>query len=210
MSPTSSFADLMARLKHGDQEAARAVYERFAARLVRAVQDKLAAKYSAKIDPESVVQSAFGSFFQGRAADSYPGLAGWGALWALLLTIARHKLADRIDRFKAARRDVDREVSLDDLRNRAGQCEEPVDPNPTPADEAMLAEEVELLFQSFEKDGRQPERYRRVIALYLQGYSVAAISEAIPCTQRTVWRTIEEVERRLQRRLGSREEGEKP
>jgi len=59
-------------------------------------------------------------------------LAAWQEVWAILLTITRHKCADRRDYFKAARRNVDREVSLETLRRRPGQTWEAVDPRPTP------------------------------------------------------------------------------
>ena len=143
MSPTSSFADLMVRLENRDEEATCVVYDRFAEKLIHAVQNQLSRKYYAKIDPESAVQSALGSFFGHRAAGDYADLKNWEQLWKLLLLMAKHKLADQIDRFRAARRDVDREVSLDALREQVGDYREPVDPNPTPAETALLADQVE-------------------------------------------------------------------
>jgi RNA polymerase sigma-70 factor (ECF subfamily) len=62
------FHDLMARLRDGDPDAARAVFDRFARRLAALAAARLPAVLRSKLDPEDVVQSAFRTFFRRQAA----------------------------------------------------------------------------------------------------------------------------------------------
>jgi hypothetical protein len=49
------FAELMARLRGGDEEVARLVYERFAARLAEVARARLAHPLWAKLDAHDIV-----------------------------------------------------------------------------------------------------------------------------------------------------------
>ena len=54
---------LIARLRSGEDAAAREVFERFAGRLVALARRRFNRLLARKVDPEDVVQSAFKSFF---------------------------------------------------------------------------------------------------------------------------------------------------
>src|SRR5690242_9456367 len=56
-----SFADLMARLRAGDDAAAAALFQRFATRLIALARGRLDGLVRRKVDPEDVVQSVFRS-----------------------------------------------------------------------------------------------------------------------------------------------------
>src|SRR5438045_6574038 len=58
-----TFSRLMARLRAGEDAAAREVFQRFAARLVALTRGRFNRLLARKVDPEDVVQSAFKSFF---------------------------------------------------------------------------------------------------------------------------------------------------
>ena len=60
---TSSFADVMDRLRSGEDDAARDVFVRFARRLIGLARKHLDGRLAVKVDPEDVVQSAYKSFF---------------------------------------------------------------------------------------------------------------------------------------------------
>ena len=53
----------MERLRAGDDEAAREVFDRFARRLVGLARRRFDRRLAHRVDPEDVVQSAFKSFF---------------------------------------------------------------------------------------------------------------------------------------------------
>ena len=63
MATQDTFAALMARLRAGEDAAAREVFERFAGRLIGLARGQFNQLLARKVDPEDVVQSAYKSFF---------------------------------------------------------------------------------------------------------------------------------------------------
>jgi RNA polymerase sigma-70 factor (ECF subfamily) len=61
MADESSFAAVLARLRHKDNEAAAGVFERFAGRLLALARRHLPPRLLQKVDPDDVLQSAFGT-----------------------------------------------------------------------------------------------------------------------------------------------------
>src|SRR4051794_29844109 len=94
MGDAESFARLMARLRSGEDTAAREVFERFAGRLVALARGRFNRVLSRKVDPEDVVQSAFKSFFV-RHREGKLEVGDSGGLWNLLTLITLRKCADR-------------------------------------------------------------------------------------------------------------------
>lgn len=195
MSPTESFAQLMNRLRAGEDEAARAVFEKFARRLVGLARTRLDARLAVKVDPEDVVQSAYKSFFV-RHRDGELAVGGWDGLWGLLTLITLRKCADRAAYYRAEKRDVAREAAapggaddtppgIDDLALAR---------EPRPEEAAALAEAVEALFRSVD----DPDE-RAILELSLQGYSAAEISQTLGRAERSVRRLRERTRKRLER-----------
>src|SRR4051794_18660840 len=83
MADDDTFARLMARLRSGEDAAAREVFERFASRLVVLSRGRFNRLLARKADPEDVVQSAFKSFFV-RHREGKLDVSGWDDLWNLL------------------------------------------------------------------------------------------------------------------------------
>src|SRR3954449_2882611 len=110
MADAESFARLMARLRSGEDAAAREVFERFATRLVSLARSRFNRLLSRKVDPEDVVQSAFKSFFLRHRAGKLD-VGGWDGMWNLLTLITLRKCADRAEYYLADRRDAAREAS---------------------------------------------------------------------------------------------------
>jgi len=190
MSPTDTFAQVMARLRHGDDGAAALVFHRFARRLLVLAQDQLAA-WAGKADPEDVVQSVYQSFYRRCAAGEFE-LTGWQALWGLLSVITRRKCVNRLEYLQARCRDAQREVRWASADGSAAGPEPP-DHEPTPLEAALLSETLEHWMRDL------PERDRRILALHLQGYDVPEISLRIGRAQRTVRRGLERAHQRLRR-----------
>jgi RNA polymerase sigma-70 factor (ECF subfamily) len=187
MSQDDSFDDWMGRLREGDDEAATRVFREFAQRLVELVQKRLGPRIRRKVDPEDVMQSVFKSFFRRQAAGKMADLETWDRMWGMLVVIAVRKCGRRVEYFRAARRDVQREVghpfgdspsSLDSLAN---------DPEPSPAEEAMLNDLVQHLLTRLEG------RHRDILTLSLQGHSIPEVSALVGCTERTVYRVLDRV-----------------
>lgn len=197
--PDSSFADLMDRLRSADEQAARSVFDRFAARLVGLASRRLGTQLRQKLDPEDVVQSVFRSFFLNGPRD----LAGWDNLWSLLVVITLRKCGRRVAYFRAACRDVTREMPREGGTPAGpGEGEDPagLDPSgaePTPEEAAILAETVERLL------GRLKDWEQTVVRLSLQGVPIPEISAKINRTERTVYRVLEQVRQHLEGQAGA-------
>src|SRR5215472_14377024 len=99
----------MARLRRGDDQAAAAVFQRFAHKLIHLAREHIQAKLRHKVDPEDIVQSVFRSFFTRYGAGEFE-VSTWNDLWGLLTLITLRKCVNRVEYFQAQCRDVGREV----------------------------------------------------------------------------------------------------
>jgi RNA polymerase sigma-70 factor, ECF subfamily len=184
--------DLLARLRVGDEQAAAEIFHRFTRRLVGLARLKLGQSLRGKEDPEDAVQSALMSFFPRYAAGQFE-LASWDELWGLLARMTAYKCGDRIERFRAARRDVRREVSAP-TADDSNPSWEFLTREPTPVQAVVVTEIIEELHSSL------GERDRAILALHLQGVDVAASSTELQCSERTVFRVLERIRQQLERR----------
>lgn len=198
MTPDRPFADVMQRLRAGDQDAAALVFRRFADRLIALARGRLDPVIRAKLDPEDVLQSVFRSFFS-RHAEGQFELENWDSLWSMLVVLTVRKCGRRAGYFHAARRDVQRERAPTPSVKDSGVGEEQMAADPTPAEAAMLTETVEQLMHRLEGSERQ------ILALRLQGYTIPEISAQLGRAERTVERVLERVRRWLQRLQDSEE-----
>jgi RNA polymerase sigma factor (sigma-70 family) len=158
------FDDLLRRIRAGDGDAAAELFRRYEPVLRREVRLRLTdpALYRV-LDPEDVCQSVLKSFFVRAAAGQYD-LEAPGQLLALLLQMARNKLAHQARRHRALRRDVGRTAGA------------PVDEVPVAADEpspSRIVEGKELLEAVRQ---RLTEEERGVADLRGQGLSWAEIA----------------------------------
>jgi RNA polymerase sigma-70 factor (ECF subfamily) len=86
----NSFAELLARLRAGDDAAGHEVFRRFAHQLVALAHGRISTALRHKVDPEDVVQSAFKSFFR-RFSEGDMEVVNWNSLWGLLTLITVRK-----------------------------------------------------------------------------------------------------------------------
>jgi len=191
MDADGSFATLLADLRAGDEEAARAVFHRFARGLIALAQARLDGRLARKEDPEDVLQSVFRSFFV-RCREGQFDLDGWDSLWGVLTLITLRKCGNHLKHFQAALRRIDREVppAPADGSSPGWQA---IDPEPTPEQATVLTETLELLLRRLEP------RDREVLALHLQGCDPAEISARVGRARRTVRRTLERIRQTLDR-----------
>src|SRR5205814_1905623 len=62
--PPDSSAELVARIRAGDEQAEDALFQRFTERLIAKAAARLSPKLARRVDPEDVVQSALATFFR--------------------------------------------------------------------------------------------------------------------------------------------------
>jgi RNA polymerase sigma-70 factor (ECF subfamily) len=192
---SNSFAEFLARLKTGDDAAARELFERFTHQLIGLARGRLHDGLRHKVDPEDVVQSAYKSFFLRYGAGKLEAV-NWDSLWGLLTLITVRKCAERASYHRAECRDAAREVSAPaQARGREEEASwlEPFGREPTPLEAAVLGETVDQLLLGMDEDDRP------VVELSLQGYTTREISERLGRAERTVRLLREWVRHRLER-----------
>jgi RNA polymerase sigma-70 factor (ECF subfamily) len=180
------FEEWSKKMHAGDSGAAVELFERYASRLIARARRHLGRKLQQKVDPEDVMQSVFKSFFNGRAAGRLIP-ENWEHLWALLVTITDRKCYRRFDYFGTKSHDVNREVGEVATPGR----------EPTPDEAATLTDLVETLLKSFDA----PDRV--IVALHLQGYTIAEIEAESGRAKRTIFRVLDRARQRLKRLMKS-------
>ncbi len=187
------FADLLCRLRGGDQDAAVEIVDRYTRRLVGLAQNHLHSRIRTKEDPQDVVQSVFKSFFHRCALGQFQ-LGSPDDLWALLVSLTLHKCGHRAEFYAAAKRDIYRETPGRKLPAESSSLEwESLAREPSPVEAAMLADMIEFLFRSLEPHQQE------IVRLSLEGEGTEPIATRTGMTRKTVQRVLKGVRERLQR-----------
>lgn len=168
---------LIRRLKQGDQDAATAIYLRYAERLLQLAKSQTPDLLQSRIDPEEIVQSVFRTFFR-RAADGQYVAPEGDELWKLFLVMALNKIRTRGAFHRAKKRDYRRTV----------QGLEPEDA----ANQDDTQEAYQVLRLSIEDFIEQyPDQHRDVVRLRIEGFEVNQIAEKLQRSKRTVERILQ-------------------
>ncbi len=176
-SESPSDKSLIERIRGGDDDAATALYERYADRVKWFVQSRASDQLKHQVEPEDIVQSIFKSVFRGMESRGYEAPEG-GTLWHLIAVVAIHKVRKNVSRRLAAMRDVRRTESLESLDfEQAGAFESKQEM------EVAVREAIECL---------SPQE-QTVVNLRMQNYSVEEIAKQIGCSPRTVERRLQQV-----------------
>jgi len=176
-----SDGSLLRKYRHGDQEAANALYLRYAGRLRGLARACCSPELARRVDDEDIVQSVFGSFFRGVIHGQYNAPAG-EALWNLFLAITLNKVRAKAAHHRAARRDVRRTVPIGPLADGLlsdGQAY------------ALLTISIR------EALGRLPTQHAEAVRMRLGGYEVAEIAGTLGRSKRSVERILQEGRARL-------------
>src|SRR6267142_483063 len=105
MPEASEFQDLIRRVRAGDEQAATELVRSYEPAIRRAVRIRLAdTRLARAFDSMDICQSVMASFFVRAALGQYE-LDAPEQLLKLLATMARHKLADQVDKERAECRD---------------------------------------------------------------------------------------------------------
>jgi RNA polymerase sigma-70 factor (ECF subfamily) len=172
---------LLRRLREGDKDAATILYVRYAEQLRGVARARCTGELSGRVDPEEIVQSAFRTFFH-RAAEGHYQVPAGETLWKLLLVITLNKIRSQIDYHRAAKRDP----RLHSPGERAS-TQITDDESPMTVLRMTVEEALALL----------PPDHRRMMALRIEGYSVAEIATKTRRSRRTVERVLQECRKTL-------------
>lgn len=168
---------LIRRYRAGGDDAATALYLRYARRLRGMVAKLCGKEFAGRFDADDVLQSVFRTFFDGVRKEAYDAPPG-GEIWALLVTLAVSKVRNLVDHHTAGKRDV-RTTTPAPEAGPAGL----IDRDESAA--AFLRMVVE------EQLAALPEANREIVRLRIEGYEVAEIAAHTGRSPRTVERVLQ-------------------
>jgi RNA polymerase sigma factor (sigma-70 family) len=184
-----SFADLIRRVREGDEAAAAVLVRRYEPAIRRAVRLRLLdARLGAVLDSTDICQSVLASFFVRAAAGQYD-LDQPDQLVKLLVTMARNKLASKVRQERADCRDFRRVDADHQLTNLA-------DAQPGPSQEATARE---LLHAAV---GRLTPEERRLVELRNAGHDWDTIAGQVGGTAVVLRKRLSRALDRVTRELG--------
>lgn len=187
----SSDLTLLRRLRKGDEDAATALYLRYARRLKGLARKQTSADLARRIEPEEIVQSVFRTFFRRVRTDDYDIPAG-EELWRLLLVLTLNKIRRAALFHKAERRDVRRTTSAEGLGiEHFLSADSSGDETSLSILRMVIAELIQEL----------PPAKGEMIRLRIDGHEVDEIAMRTQRSKRTVERTLQEFRQQLGRAL---------
>ena len=185
----SEFADLMARLRAGDQDAAWRLIEDYGPHIRRVVRRELHQKMRSKFDSIDFVQAVWASFF--REPGQMREMQTPEELLALLMTVARNKVIDETRRrLYLQKMNVHREEPLDEQPPE--KLEKMHSPQPRPSQVAVAREQWQRLMQ-----GASPE-HRQILEMRFAGATYEQIGSKLDLHERSVRRIVEQMLERLE------------
>ncbi|MCA9172965.1 MAG: hypothetical protein KDB14_00550 [Planctomycetales bacterium] len=171
---------LLRRFQSGEQDAATALYLRYAKRLQQLAKAQTADELAVRVDPEDVVQSVFRTFFR-RAAEGHYEIPDGEELWKLFLVIALNKVR-RIGQFhRAAKRNIASTRQFQQ-QSEAGTSDKSAD------DQAFMV--LRMTVDDLLK--QQSESQREIIMLRIEGHDIGTIAEWTGRAKRTVERVLQQ------------------
>lgn len=191
--------ELVQLWKAGNEGAAEILADRYSLRLIALVASKLNQRFRHVTDPEDIVQSALGSFFD-AAANSRIHVSNSLSLWRLLATFARRKMSKTIDKYDSLKRGGgQRRVSLESAEQAWPGFLSDVADQDSAAERLLAVINIDL-----------PEKLQSVLHGLLAGRSQKEISGDLDVDERTVRRRVVEIRKILAPELKSSNQNAAP
>ena len=180
---------LLSRFQSGEEDAATAIYLRYAKRLQLLARSQSGRDLAVRVDPEDVVQSVFRTFFR-RASEGHYAIPDGEELWKLFLVIALNKVRELGEFHRAAKRDVGHTTALERVEEHVG-------------DQQQLGNQAfgVLRMTVDELLDELPETQRRMVVMRIEGHGVEQISQATKRAKRSVERVLQKFRGRLSETL---------
>jgi len=181
--------ELLARIKNGDDDAARELLTRYEPKIRLVVRRQLPRLLRSRFDSLDFLQSVWGSFFQ-KIRSGPNDLDEEQNLVTFLAWAARNKVIDEYRRAASQKQDIKREQRLETTRDKEGG----VAAGDTPSQLAEAQETYERLRELL------PDDRQVILELKAAGYSCREIGDRLGMSERTVQRVLENLRDRA--RLG--------
>jgi RNA polymerase sigma-70 factor (ECF subfamily) len=177
---------LVARCRAGDQDAARALFDRFVDRLLSLARGRIGHRLASRFDAEDVVQSVFRTFFTRLRKDEFD-FHEQDDLFKLLVRITVHKTLRAIAHHRAAKRDPGQEAPQPDDSADRDYLTQVLDAEPSPDTLVTFMDQLDHFLQQL------PPLERQILELRLQGHGTDEIAEKVGVYDRKVRRVLERV-----------------
>ena len=190
MPEASEFQDLIRRVRAGDEQAATELVRSYEPAIRRAVRIRLAdTRLARAFDSMDICQSVMASFFVRAALGQYE-LDAPEQLLKLLATMARHKLADQVDKERAECRDNRR------VEEGSADTREVVAPATSPSRQVAARELLE------EVQRRLSPEERRLVDMRNQGLEWTAIAAELGGSPEALRKRLARATDRIAQELG--------
>ena len=176
--PDATDRSLLRRVRAGEEDAATALYLRYADHLRSLAAAQSSPALATRVDPDDIVQSVFRTFFR-RVGDNQYDVPAGDDLWRLFLVIALNKIRNAAAHHRAARRDVRQTVSVED----DGQLT---------ADTGSATGMAVLQMVIDDTLARLPAGTREIVELRVEGHEVADIAARVGRSKRSVERVLQQ------------------
>jgi RNA polymerase sigma-70 factor (ECF subfamily) len=180
------FQDLLRRLQEGSQEAARELAETYGDHLRRCIRQRLPRKLRSQYDSIDFVQLVWQSVF--LEPDKLPELQDPEQFIRFLAGIARNKVLGVGRHLQTQKKDVDREVRLDEVHST--ESHNAVSRDPTPSAVAVFREQWEQIVE------QQPPRDKEVVEMRYEGNTFQEIADRLEIDESTARRIIRRLKKR--------------
>ena len=174
--------ELLARIKDGDEGAARELLTRYESKVRLVVRRQLPRPLRSRFDSLDFLQSVWGSFFH-KIQTGQNDLDEEQNLIAFLAWAARNKVIDEYRRAATQKQDIRREKRLETSPDQ----ETGLAVGDTPSQLAQAHETYDRLREFL------PEDRRVILELKAAGYSSREIGDQLGISERTVQRVLEDL-----------------
>jgi DNA-directed RNA polymerase specialized sigma24 family protein len=185
----SSVTQWIDRLRAGDDEATRRLWERYFERLMAVARCRLAAGPRRVADEEDLALSVFATLCEAAAAGRLATVKSREDLWPLLVTITAHKAADQIRRETRVKRGSGRTRGDSIFRRTGGgtpaSFDEFLAQEPSPEFVTLLHEELDLVLRDLRDD-----TLRCIASRRMMGWTSEQIAQELKISLRSVERKL--------------------
>lgn len=186
MQSEGSITVYLQKLREGDRDAARVLWDRYFRRLVGLARDRLRGFPDGHDAAEDVALSAFDSVYRRAELGQYERLDDRGNLWSLLFVVTVRKAIDHARR-EVRRPDAAGRISgLTDLEENA--VAGVLGSEPTPELAAQVADECRRLLDLLRDDS-----LRSVALLKMEGYTNREIAGKLGVVEETIERKLKRI-----------------
>lgn len=180
---------LLRRFQDGEDDAATAIYLRYAKRLQQLAASQTGRELAVRLDPEDIVQSVFRTFFR-RAAEGHYHIPDGEELWKLFLVIALNKIRSLGEYHRAVKRNVRSTKAFGHVERYLSSPE---------SDDQRAFRMLQWTIEDVMSQLGESER--QIVSLRIEGHDINSIAASTGRAKRSVERILQQFRQNLSKHL---------